>query len=192
MQAQRLIPRREQNAASVETIRDAVAFGNVAGLDDSSPSFCIRPRPQEVSEEEQLTFDQNIMLGNATCASSRARAAAGCSLRLMVRLKPCGPRPDLAGGAARLRSGSCVNFGCTPTKAVIASTPYYPDQPFWRGRYPRNIARALPPSRGMRRQVDVGRNAACDARRRHIREAAESKWQSEQRSSARGRFTKDG
>jgi hypothetical protein len=65
MQAQRLIPRREQNAASVETIRDAVAFGNVAGLDDSSPSFCIRPRPQEVSEEEQLTFDQNIMLGNA-------------------------------------------------------------------------------------------------------------------------------
>jgi hypothetical protein len=125
MQAQRLIPRREQNAASVETIRDAVAFGNVAGLDDSSPSFCIRPRPQEVSEEEQLTFDQNIMLGNATCASSRARAAAG-SLCLMVRLKPCGPRPDLAGGAARLRSGSCVNFwlhsdqGCDRIDALLS------------------------------------------------------------------------
>src|SRR3984893_18989117 len=44
MQAQRFIPRRKQNAASVETIRDAPAFGNVAGLDDSSPSFRIWPR----------------------------------------------------------------------------------------------------------------------------------------------------
>src|SRR5580704_3900206 len=47
IRAQRFIPRREQNAASVETIRDAVPFGNVAsdvGFDDSSPTFCIRPR----------------------------------------------------------------------------------------------------------------------------------------------------
>jgi hypothetical protein len=36
----------------------------------------------------------------------------------------------LAGGAARLRSGSYVNFGRTPDKAVIASAPYYPDQSF--------------------------------------------------------------
>jgi hypothetical protein len=58
IRAQRFIPRREQNAASVETIRDAVPFGNVAsdvGLTISVLLFAFDLVAQELSEGEPLT-----------------------------------------------------------------------------------------------------------------------------------------